>query len=264
VGSNAGFSDMDMMRALGPARSQSDLVYTKRMTGNPQGNELGYGWRRVFLETSGRDILARVAAITTEYFHRHNDRPALLSIPVDVRPRVPGLESTSNFCNALQIRMNKGEGADVFRQRLRAKMDARGDLYCPRVLDLFKMFSLPVLDLLVSGIAGDYRGRGTVETVMISNLGRLDSRDFSSDHFRMKRLFAVPPFNSQVYSMLVGVDDQVEFVVGMPRVLASDGRFDEFTAFLLQRLAETEIADSGNGSKQPRGEPPHDITEGAI
>ncbi|MER2536173.1 MAG: hypothetical protein ABTQ31_13540 [Rhizobiaceae bacterium] len=247
AGSNAGFSDADMMRRLGPGKAKSELVFTRRLTGRPRGKVPGYQWRRVFLDTDGRNILARVAAIKAAYFHRHSDLPALISVPVDVRARMPGLFATTNFCNALLVRLDKGEGADIFRRRLQAMIDNRMDLYCPRMLGLLKVFPLRLLDRLVSGRQGDYRGRGAVDTAMISNLGRLDSSEFSCGGFRPSRLFIVPPFNSQVYSLLVGMDDRVELVLGMPNVLAGDGRFDDFVGFLHDRLAETE---SGGGAPE--------------
>lgn len=243
VGSNAGFSDMDLMRRLGPRKSKLNIAFTKRLTDPAQGKEPGYHWRRAFLEASGRNILARVAAISAEYFHRRSRWPALISVPVDVRFRLPGLTATTNFCNALLVRLDKGEGAEVFRRKLAAMIEGRMDLYCPRVLDLLKLFTLPGLDLLVSGIRGDYRSRGAVETAMISNLGRLDSREFSCDHFRVARLFVVPPFNSQVYFLLVGMDERVEIVLGMPKVLAANGRLDDFVAFLHRRLADMDVAE---------------------
>lgn len=245
VGSNAGFSDIDLMRRLGPRRSKLEIAFTKRLTDPAEGTDPGYRWRRVFLDVSGRNILARIAAVMAEYFHRGSRWPALISVPVDVRPRLPGLASTANFCNALLIRLDRGDGEDVFRHKLAAMMEARMDLYSPFLLGLLKLFTLSQLDVLLSGFKGEYRSRGAVETAMISNLGRLDSAEFSCGQFRLSRLFIVPPFNSQVYALLVGVDDRIELVLGMPAVLASRGRLNDFVTFLTERLSGSEAAGGG-------------------
>lgn len=239
VPSNAAFSDTDLMRRLGPRNSASRHVRTHWLTGLPRGEEMGDQWRRIFLDTRGRNILARIAGIMAEYSHRDSGKPALIAVPVDLRRRLPEMVSVANFSNMLVVRLEKGDGEDVFRHRLRKLLDERADLFFPRVLSLAKLFSLARMDLMLSRTLGNYRRKRPMETAVISNLGRMDSRDFSCDRFVMSRIFAMPLAGS-VFSVLVGVDDRVELVLGMPKVLSSNGRFDDFVAFLKQRIKETE------------------------
>jgi hypothetical protein len=249
LGSNATFSDIDLMRALGPRKSTSHHALTDFLTGRPQGDERGDQWRRVVLDTSGTNILARIGATMAQYFHQHSSRPAMFVIPVDLRRRLPGLLATTNFSGMLLVRLEKGEGEDAFRRKLGAMIEGRMELFYPRALGLVKMFSLARFDRLLSRTEANYRRKRALETAVISNLGRIDSRDYSCSHFTLTGLFA-QPLAGTVFSVLLSIDGRVEFLLNMPKVLASNGRFDEFFDYLQRRLAETETGKSGEGLRK--------------
>jgi len=65
---------------------------------------------------------------------------------------------------------------------------------------------------------------------IISNLGKLDMDRFSGGGFNVNSWFSVPPCQEIVpfFMVLAGTSDLVNLTVGMPRVLASHGRLEEF------------------------------------
>jgi hypothetical protein len=237
AGSNAGFSDVDLMRYLGPRKTTSRHVRTAWLTGVPQGDEPGDTWQVVTLDTTSQNILARVASVLAEYCHQHSSQPALFAVPVDLRRRLPGLRSTTNFSSMLLIPLKKGEGKEAFRQQLGSMIEEKMDLHWPRLLDLAKLFSLEGLDRFLSRISQKPPER-PLETAVISNLGRLDPDGFSCVHFQVRRLFLVPLVNC-VYVSIVSLGDRVELAVGMQKFLAGNGRFERLVAHLQQRLADS-------------------------
>jgi hypothetical protein len=66
---------------------------------------------------------------------------------------------------------------------------------------------------------------------IISNLGRLDMKNFSGGGFTALSWFAVPPCQEIVpfFMVLAGSDSFVNLMVGMPEALACGGRLDRFT-----------------------------------
>jgi NRPS condensation-like uncharacterized protein len=174
-----------------------------------------------------------------EYMHRHSDRPALVAIPVDMRRHVPELKSTANFSNLIVVPLTKGEGADAFRRKMDAILEAREDAYFPRPLKFLKLLPRAWIDRLLSRTPANYRTKRPFETAVISNIGRIDPQTLSCDGFKLKGYYVLPPVGS-VFSVLTTVGDRIEFILNMPKILASNGRFDDFLAYLQRRLKETD------------------------
>ena len=239
IGSNAGFSDVDLMLAVGARSSLSKPIKTQWLTGAPQGHEQGDDWRRIRLHTEGRNILARIAVAMADYMHQHSDLPALIAVPADLRRHVPGLVSTANFTNMLLVRLDRGDGVERFRHTIDELRSKRMDAHFAPWLSAFKLLPRSLLDRAISRTASNFHKKRAFETAVISNLGRIDPEPLSFGDFRPDACFALPVAGS-VFSVLSNVGDRSEMILNMPRTLSSNGRFDDFVAYLHARLAETE------------------------
>lgn len=238
LGTNAAFSDVDVMTSVGATRSTSRHIKTVAMTGAPQGMARGDEWRVVYVGAPQKNLLGRIAEAMADFAWQHSDVPLSIGVPVDLRRHVPGLLSTANFTNMLLVRMEKGEGAEDFRRKLNDMLDQKMETLYPGILDIFKWLPLGWLDRLVSRNEKNYYRKKPVETVVITNLGRCSSADFSCNDFRMDSLLVVPVAGS-IFAALSGVDGRVELAINMPRVLGSNGRFEAFEAFLQKRLSNS-------------------------
>ncbi len=236
LGTNAAYSDVDVMLSVGAVRSISRHIPAVAMTGQPQGMARGDEWRRIYVGAPQKNMLGRIAEVMVEFATKHADHSMLIGVPVDLRRHVPGLNSTANFTNMLLVRMEKGEGAEDFKRKLHYMLEQKMETMYPRILEIFKWFPLGWLDRLVSRNEKNYYRRKALETAVVSNLGRCNSADFSCDGFRMDGMLVVP-IGGSIFAGLSGVDDQVELAINIPRVLGSNGRFDEFEEFLQKRLA---------------------------
>jgi hypothetical protein len=236
-GTNAAFSDADLMRSVGAKHTTSKHARTRSLTGLPEGDAKGDEWRRFSLGKPRKNLLGLIAAAMAEFTHRHTDLPALIAIPVDLRRHAAGLLSTANFTNMLLVRLDKGEGADVFRQRLGEMIEQKMDAVYPRHFEILKWFSLARVDRIASRTDKNYRTKGALETAVISNLGRVDATLLSGAGYRAERLFVIP-LKGTVFSTIVGNGDEVEMTLNVPRVLGSGGRFDAVVDFLRARFAD--------------------------
>jgi hypothetical protein len=236
LGSNAHFSDVDLMLSVGAKHSTSRHIKTQWLTGAPAGEERGDEWRRISLGAPGKNLLARLAAAMTEFAHRSSELPVLIGVPVNLRRHVPGMISTANFSNMLMVPMQRGDGAEQFNERLRAMLAQQMEAVYPRILDLFKQLPFEWCDRLFSRTEKNYRTKKALETAVISNLGRWDAAVFSCSGFTPRRMF-IHPLAGSVFAVLVCVGNDVELTVNLPRVLASNGRFDALAEFLKSHLA---------------------------
>lgn len=237
VGTNAAFSEVDLMRSVGSKKSTSKHAKTVSMTGLPMGDDRGDEWRRISLGKPKKNQLARIADAVAEFAREHTSLPILIGVPVDLRRHAPGLNSTANFTNMILVTLNPGEGGEVFRTRLKQMLDLKMEAVYPGILDLFKWFSLARLDLMLSRKEGNYRSKKALETAVISNLGRHEAAPLSCDGFAVQRFFVIPIKGSIFFGMAC-INDEVELTLNIPRVLASHGRFDAFEAHLLKRMQD--------------------------
>lgn len=233
---NAAFSDTQLMASLGIRRSDSKHIKTSWLTGAPRGSERGDTWRRVALGPPQSQLLPRIAAAMAEFAHRHSPLPALIMVPVDLRRHLQGLHSTGNYASMLLVPLQPGDGPQQFRERLQAMLAQRMEAAWRPQADWLRALPFTWVDRLLSRTDRNYQRQRPMETAAISNLGRCDTAEYSAPGFTLRGMFGVP-WPGSAFSVLVGVEDRVELITGMPRTLASEGRLDAFIDFLRNRLA---------------------------
>jgi hypothetical protein len=238
LGSNASFSEVDLMLSVGakPARQASTpRIKVDWLTGKPSGEQLGDEWRRISLGRPSKNLLARTAAAMAEFAHRHSEQPALFGVPVNLRRHVPGLLSTTNFTNMLRVPLYRGDGPEQFTERLKDQLAQRMETYYPRIVEVFKLLPLSWIDRMLSRTLKNYRSKRALETAVVSNLGRFDPAVLSCPGFQPERAIVMPVFGS-VFSTLICVGEEVEMALGMPRIIAGNGRLDALVEHLRERL----------------------------
>lgn len=142
-----------------------------------------------------------------------------------------------NFSNMLLVPLQPGDDEQVFQARLSSMLAQRMELALPRALDALVWLPLPWLDRLVSRTAGNFHRRRPLETVVISNLGAVDTVALGAPGFRLRALIP-EPLPGNAFAALSSVDGQVEMVLNLPHVLGDGGRFDRLEAYLRTHLAD--------------------------
>jgi hypothetical protein len=235
LGSNASFSDVDLVFGLGRGERPPPAVKVDWLTGAPAGDEIGDTWRRISLGPPGKNLLGRVAEALAQFARQHSQLPLLFGIPVNLRRHVPGLLSTTNFSSMLGVPLYPGEGAEQFTQRLKDMLSRRMETCYPRILNTLKLLPLRLIDRVLSRKLENYRTRKAPDTAVISNMGRYDAAALSCAGFRPERMFALP-LSGGVFASLICIGEQVEMTLGMPRVIAGNGRFDALVEHLKKQL----------------------------
>jgi len=236
LGSNASFSDTDLMQAIDAPPNKSKHLATCWLTGDPEGDLKGDDWWRVKLGPARKQLLAHVAVAMAEYAHQNSDLPVLIAIPIDIRRHVSNLRSTTNFSSMVFVRLEKGDGAEVFQQRLLELLEMRREVAFSSILNLIRWLPLPWVDRLLGRSEKNYRTRKPLETFVISNLGKADLAAMSVASFKADDLM-VFPMEGSAFGVLMSVDGEVQITLNLPRVLSSNHRAEQCIQFLQSRLA---------------------------
>jgi hypothetical protein len=237
LGSNAAFSDVDLMRSIPGGRRTGGKAAPACLVGSARGSATGDSWRRLSLRGPQPELLARTALAVAEFARRHDTQPVRLAVPVNLRRHCPGLHSTLNFSSMLHVDVGAGDDTAAFRAQLARLLEDRVETDCPALVDVIRWLPLPWLDRLLSRTPANYRRRRLLETAVLSNLGRYPAAALSGGGFTASRLFGIP-LGDNACSFLFSVDDHTDISFGMANVYAADGRLDAFMAFLGERLGQ--------------------------
>lgn len=198
-------------------------------TGPAEGSDTSPVWKRKSLRGAITGLLPKVIFCTAREAWRHADGPVRIGVPVDLRPRRPGLRSTGNLTNALYFDIGKEDDFERIAGALSERLARRSDSELTRGDSIVSYVPLRLLSWALawegarSLRSGGYRCSG-----FVSNLGRLELRKFSCDDFAAATYFGIPvcaPFIP--FSMtLSGTRNGMEMLLVMPRCLATGGRIE--------------------------------------
>ncbi len=235
LGTNAAFSDVDLMLSLNTARRSESRDKTCWLTGEPRGRDRGDEFRLLPLGNKAHYLVAKLAIAMAAFARRRSERPVYIAVPVDLRRHRPGLLSTGNFASMLHVRVEQGDGPVQFQARLNAMLAQRLETAYPPWLERFKWLPLSWLDLLLSRTPWNYHRRKPLETAVISHVGNYKSQDLSCAGFSAQQLMVLP-LQGTVFTTIAGLDGNYQMMINLPRVLSSEGRFDELMSELRGRL----------------------------
>lgn len=198
-------------------------------TGMPSGAAPGFTWRRIQLPGSYPDALAQIALVMAREAWRHRDGPVRIAVPVDLRPRVPGLRNTGNITNLVYLDITGDDTPETLARTMKRQMDERRDGELYRGDALVRFFPLRMIRrMLEKEIArkpetGLYRNSG-----IISNMGRIPAEYFSGGGFSATALLGIPPSIDVVPFFIgtAGLKKHLEIILSMPNALADGGRID--------------------------------------
>ena len=163
-------------------------------TGMPSGAAPGFTWRRIQLPGGYPDALAQIAMVMAREAWSRRDGPVRIAVPVDLRPRVPGLRNTGNITNLVYLDITKEDTPGTLGNTMKRQMDEKrdGELYWGDALVRFIPLGM-IRKSLAAEIArkpetGLYRNSG-----IISNMGRIPAEYFSGGGFNATALLGILP-----------------------------------------------------------------------
>lgn len=242
LGTNVSFSDTDLMRhsraIARPPRRLAGLRPSS-LVGPAAGAERGGGWRRLSLAGPLPQLLPRLLAALTIWGRRHNQVPLRFSVPANMRRHVPDMLTTANFASMTHLDVQSDEPAELeyMKARLKSINDRNEDVHLRPGYGLVRFLPFGWIDRLVSIGEHNFRNPTLHETAVVSVLGSWKRTAFSGAGFQANRMFGLPQLEN-TFIIGAGLQGCFDLCIGMPHVLASNGRLEALIAHLEQYFLE--------------------------
>lgn len=239
TGSNSTLCDVDLLAQLNSPRLAPIARELDAPTGAAVGTSLRQQWCRKKVAVTEFKLLPRVfLAIKQAADEMKGSESALgdarIRLTVDLRRHLPLTTCTTANCSgAFDVNVSDEASVLDLTRQIKAALKVNQEAARPSAWLLLLAQWLPsrfhgMQDeaLLKLHKNGKYLRTGTV-----SKINKLDMEDFSAGGFNAESLFAVPPASKlqPFFMTLSPVSDGVEMVVGMPDLLANEGRLETFT-----------------------------------
>lgn len=202
-----------------------------------EGN--GVTWTRRHLSGNYKNLLPRISVAVAEEARRQREGEIRITIPVDLRQRDKDIRSTGNLTNTIYIEVRPESTAESVSKDISLQLE---NFYDCRYYHREKLMSFVPLRIMtkelkkiiaVKHAQGLYHNSG-----IISNLGKIDLKKFSGGGFTAVTWFSIPPCQEILpfFTTLAGSENSVSITAGMPRVLASRGRLENFIENITSKL----------------------------
>ena len=243
IGTDSTLKDLSLARSLGSGDAMKRVKDCLTPSGAIASADPGVRWRRVTLTGHPSRLLPRVVlAVARSAWGQldHGDSGRVrIEIPVDMRPKQPGLRSTGNLTGMLYMDIPPDADEDSITTEILALLESVDEARIIKGLEALS--SLPVWLIAWLGKLAlkniHHKGRFRSSAV-VSNLGRLPLAKFQGGGFSARTGFFIPPgADTQPFFLaMCGNGEGVEFVASMPRVLATDGRLERLLESLIDNL----------------------------
>lgn len=229
VGSSSVLTDVELVRSIRKDFRKSLPRKNLAPTGLPSGNKRGITWRRIIIPGKYKNILGQVAILTAREAWRYQEGPVLLSIPVDLRPHIPGLQSTGNLAIAIYIEIRHDSTPEGISAEIKKQLIAKRDCLIDRFDPLICHVPIGLIAWRGKTIIRNNNRRGRYGTSgIISNMAQVPLAQFSGGGFTATAFWGIPPaFENVPYFMGIAYsNEELQLILTMPEVLANNNRLE--------------------------------------
>lgn len=237
-GTNAMFSDTDLMSRLETKPFKQSTTQPAKLTGDNNSKEAGDAWRRITLSLPQPHLLANLSLAVKEFSGRYSDKPVRIATPVGLRRHLPKLKATMNFTSMVRVDMSGCDSVEAFNKYLKMMLAVNSDAArYSRFHELLRYLPMPWLDKQLSRNKNNFYKRKNIETALISYAGNFKPKELSCEEFLAEGLFSTPAKEAP-YLIAFRMGSKIELTIGMAKVFGSDGRMDDFVDFLQDYFAK--------------------------
>lgn len=247
-GSNVTFTDSDLMLAV---MKQNALTLPKKSktpppsilaiseARPPKNNSLPDVWKTNSIGQPCGNLTGRISAALAAYAFEHNPMTGqvVVAMPVDLRRYVPGASTASNLTGMVHVKLHAGEDAEVFREKLKVELGNHSEVTAAPLFNVVKWLPLRWIARMVGRTRLFDPKRKRVETVVISNLGQVDMRLYSTAYFKADHASFAPP-GGNCFCVLYSVQDRVYANLSVAADLGGEGTVNQLFECLKRALQD--------------------------
>lgn len=237
LGSNAGYTDTQLMTAFPQPQSRPVNIRPAHLLGGVQGEETGGRWLRFSLPGPQPNLLPRLLAAIAGFARQHTQHTVRIAVPVNLRRHVRDLQTTTNFTAMSYVDLPADADLDIehMKDRLKQLRDRYSEMTYRPYMDAIRYVPFGWIDRWLSVNDRNYRQEQIFETVMLSLLGSFKKNLFSGGGFTADTLYVLPQLEN-VFFMVAGLQGNYEITLGARKVFASNGRLEALRDDLEKRL----------------------------
>ncbi|MEW6079549.1 MAG: hypothetical protein AB1724_17215 [Thermodesulfobacteriota bacterium] len=212
-------------------------------TGMPRGETNRAAFSRLELPGPVSNLMPRLMMLTAQAARQHHpDGRVVFGIPISLRHRQAAVRSSSNLSRAIYVDVAPDTTVADIDQSIHHHRQTDGRLSFSETLIPFLPLWVIRKFLETDCRKGIHTGRYWVSG-FISNLGRFETKQFSTREFAARSVFLLPPCSCSipVFFILLGVDRTISINVSMPENLADGNRLDDFMAYLRRGLSPCPV-----------------------
>lgn len=206
-------------------------------TGDKDGTEPGFTWRRTRIEGKYSKLLPQAAIAIAKETRKQGPSNVCFNIPVDIRRWMPEIRSTANLTRRIILYVPPDATVESLSEEIKYKVNNMSRE--PWMLNLATWIPLGIMKYVFTKIrqknlhSGVYHSTGT-----ISNLGKLPIESYQGGGFQAETGFYIPPGTEgkTLFMTLSGCGDFVEVIISMPKTLATNGRLDQLLENVVAQL----------------------------
>jgi len=142
TGSDPSLNDVDIAAAMNIEQSPDNMM-SKRPTdcipaaGPADGNADGTTWKRIRIKGRFSLLLPQVAVLIAREARRHGEGNVVIDVPVDLRSRMPSLNSTSNLSGLIYFDVKPDSTPESIQSIIKSQIEEKKELtqYYPKWLN---------------------------------------------------------------------------------------------------------------------------------
>jgi len=209
-------------------------------TGRVIGNEPGVVWKRVQLTGKYPKILPQLCILLAKEAWKHANGVVRFGIPADMRLHDRKLKSTANLTCGVVLEVRPDTTPDDVEKEILRQLQEKEDLKLYRGEDLFRYVPMWLMKREYYKLMDKRHKKGLYNiTAYLSNMGYVQMGPFQGGGFKATSFFPITPY-AEPLPCFIGLASHgneengffQEIVLTMPKIFASNGRFDT----LLDRL----------------------------
>lgn len=208
-------------------------------TGKTQPIKPGATWKRLsFHGIFSSVVVGKVAWALAQSAWQYGDGVFRLAVPVDLRPRQPGLRSTGNLTTALFVDVTKDSTPDSIRQDIGEQLYNKCDCLLFEHEIATDRIPITFLGIGLNQMSKKHQKNGLYGiSALVSNLESIDTRKLHGAGFYTDTTFIIPPRLDALpaFIAMTGSMNRLEITVSVPTTLGTDNRFEN----LLQSISQT-------------------------
>jgi NRPS condensation-like uncharacterized protein len=230
IGSTSTITDYELIESVSGRKQKLDYSYCIAPTGLAGKKAKGTSWKRITVAGNQSNIITRIAIALAKSAWKYQPGRFKIAVPVDLRQRIEVSRSTGNLSNTIYFEITKDATPESVAKDLREQLDNKN--YCINIDRGFNISLVPIwligLILNITSRMAANKGLFTMP-ICISNIGRIDFRNFCTDEFIADSFFAIPLSGdgTPAFVVITGMSGKIEITTAVPNMISDNGRLDQ-------------------------------------